>query len=294
MEAVEEVAAPPCRNNTTDLSPIAKGKRTKRLRTHSPIPFTITPPPPTAADHHPPRRSPTSSPVSSEESTTTEEVETARCLILLSRGHFPPLSPKPTSPAAVYGGATKTAGGGACVYTCKTCNRAFPSFQALGGHRASHKKPRNEKRAAMFSDEEDFPSPSMSSFRNRISPNSLSLQLSNISTTATFSAAVKSSPSPRIHECSYCGAEFTSGQALGGHMRKHRGGPILNRSPNNVQLLLPEASIEELELAQSKKPRPGPGPEPGNVNGLSLDLNLPAPEDNHDKQKERPLINCHY
>ena len=28
------------------------------------------------------------------------------------------------------------------VFECKTCNRQFPSFQALGGHRASHKKPR--------------------------------------------------------------------------------------------------------------------------------------------------------
>ncbi|KAM3229385.1 hypothetical protein ACQJBY_060316 [Aegilops geniculata] len=28
------------------------------------------------------------------------------------------------------------------VFECKTCNRRFPSFQALGGHRASHKKPR--------------------------------------------------------------------------------------------------------------------------------------------------------
>ncbi|XP_047956917.1 zinc finger protein ZAT12-like [Salvia hispanica] len=28
------------------------------------------------------------------------------------------------------------------IFTCKTCNRQFPSFQALGGHRASHKKPR--------------------------------------------------------------------------------------------------------------------------------------------------------
>ncbi|CAN6295558.1 unnamed protein product [Urochloa humidicola] len=28
------------------------------------------------------------------------------------------------------------------VFECKTCNRTFPSFQALGGHRASHKKPR--------------------------------------------------------------------------------------------------------------------------------------------------------
>ncbi|KAK1691980.1 hypothetical protein QYE76_008677 [Lolium multiflorum] len=28
------------------------------------------------------------------------------------------------------------------AFTCKTCGRVFPSFQALGGHRASHKKPR--------------------------------------------------------------------------------------------------------------------------------------------------------
>uniref|UniRef100_A0ACD5XK70 Uncharacterized protein n=1 Tax=Avena sativa TaxID=4498 RepID=A0ACD5XK70_AVESA len=28
------------------------------------------------------------------------------------------------------------------VFECKTCNRQFPSFQALGGHGASHKKPR--------------------------------------------------------------------------------------------------------------------------------------------------------
>lgn len=36
-------------------------------------------------------------------------------------------------------------GGGATldrVFECKTCNRRFTSFQALGGHRASHKKPR--------------------------------------------------------------------------------------------------------------------------------------------------------
>ncbi|XBH56804.1 hypothetical protein VPH35_078542 [Triticum aestivum] len=28
------------------------------------------------------------------------------------------------------------------VFECKTCNRRFPSFQALGEHQASHKKPR--------------------------------------------------------------------------------------------------------------------------------------------------------
>ncbi|KAI3472651.1 hypothetical protein Pfo_029170 [Paulownia fortunei] len=290
MEAVEEVAAPPGQNK--DLSPIAKGKRTKRHRPHSPIPFTITPAgygntttTPTH-DNHPLRRSPTVSAASSEESTTTEEVDTARCLILLSRGHFSthpssndnhPQHPKHnsssssrryaeavTNATAAYGGATKAAGGGACVYTCKTCNRAFPSFQALGGHRASHKSPRTRKKPPY-----------------------------NASTT-TFSATLKSSPSPRIHECSYCGAEFTSGQALGGHMRKHRGGPI-SRSSN----LPADASIEELEPEESKKPG----------NGLSLDLNLPAPEDEKEKSLKKqvrssgpvlsttttpPLIDCHY
>lgn len=30
------------------------------------------------------------------------------------------------------------------VFECKTCNRKFSSFQALGGHRASHKRPKLE------------------------------------------------------------------------------------------------------------------------------------------------------
>lgn len=72
------------------------------------------------------------------------------------------------------------------VFECKTCNRQFNSFQALGGHRASHKKPR-------LNDE--------SQDRNQTS------QVAK----------------PKVHECSICGLEFAIGQALGGHMRRHRG-----------------------------------------------------------------------
>lgn len=72
------------------------------------------------------------------------------------------------------------------VFECKTCNRQFSSFQALGGHRASHKKPR-------LSDE--------------------SHQLDR-----NLGAVAK----PKVHECSVCGLEFAIGQALGGHMRRHR------------------------------------------------------------------------
>ncbi|KAJ8542219.1 hypothetical protein K7X08_017085 [Anisodus acutangulus] len=82
------------------------------------------------------------------------------------------------------------------VFECKTCNRQFPSFQALGGHRASHKKPR-------LMGELNFHLP--------ISP-----------------------PKPKPHECSICGLEFPIGQALGGHMRRHRG--MMNENNNNIQV----------------------------------------------------------
>ncbi|KAG6437565.1 hypothetical protein SASPL_102484 [Salvia splendens] len=61
------------------------------------------------------------------EGSDLEDIHTmANCLMLLS------------------GSSSSSSGGGEInrVFECKTCNRQFPSFQALGGHRASHKKPR--------------------------------------------------------------------------------------------------------------------------------------------------------
>ncbi|XP_027342289.1 zinc finger protein ZAT11-like [Abrus precatorius] len=74
------------------------------------------------------------------------------------------------------------------AFKCKTCNRRFSSFQALGGHRASHKKPK-----LMVTD--------LSCHHDRLQ-----------------SPTMK----PRMHPCPVCGLEFAIGQALGGHMRKHR------------------------------------------------------------------------
>lgn len=76
------------------------------------------------------------------------------------------------------------------VFECKTCKRQFSSFQALGGHRASHKKPRLME---MTSDGDDH-------HGSILTP-----------TTKT-----------KTHACSICGLEFGIGQALGGHMRRHR------------------------------------------------------------------------
>ncbi|KAM3398546.1 zinc finger protein ZAT11 [Capsicum galapagoense] len=67
-------------------------------------------------------------------------------------------------------------------FECKTCNKHFPSFQALGGHRASH-----NKRPRLFGE-----------------------------------YLVQTKKNNKIHKCSICCMEFSLGQALGGHMRRHR------------------------------------------------------------------------
>ncbi|CAN1307905.1 Zinc finger protein ZAT5 [Linum perenne] len=97
----------------------------------------------------------------------------ANCLILLAQG---------TAMAAAEG----------FVYQCKTCERCFSSFQALGGHRASHKRPReksNDSKAAAAGKSVD-------------GKGELDLSLGMVNTAAVG----------KVHECSICGAGFSSGQ----------------------------------------------------------------------------------
>ncbi|KAH0667117.1 hypothetical protein KY285_028323 [Solanum tuberosum] len=70
-------------------------------------------------------------------------------------------------------------------FECKTCKRRFSSFQALGGHRTSHKSMKSTIDIGKF-------------------------------------LHGKLSKKRKVHECLICGMEFSMGQALGGHMRRHR------------------------------------------------------------------------
>ncbi|KAK8561955.1 hypothetical protein V6N12_049010 [Hibiscus sabdariffa] len=247
-----------------DQLQIIKGKRTKRPRPVSPLTLAMASSSSTGGES----RSnddlrvfdgasgstttsvefePTESAVAAAAVEEDDEENMAYCLMLLSQGQ----TRKQSEPASSY------------VHRCKTCNRCFPSFQALGGHRASHKKPK------VHHEEDD----NMNT--------ALSLRVTN-------KAAVVSSNGgkSRVHECSICGAEFSSGQALGGHMRRHR-------TPTTTT-----TSAVGTEDLSSKKPR----------TGLQLDLNLPAPEDDHHKEpnfqfasKEKllvfsssSLVGCHY
>nr|KYP60683.1 Zinc finger protein 1 [Cajanus cajan] len=268
MEAPEELK---------DHTNILKGKRTKRVRPQSPIPFSITANSSTGGDgdreeeeedcnnnnlrinnnnnnnNNNSQSSPTTSSAGLQDSTDEEE-DMANCLILLAQGQsrepqrlpaeedggmsYAKYSSRKFLEAATLGSSRA----GYYVYECKTCNRTFPSFQALGGHRASHKKPKammgigQEKKHQLL-------------FNNNKS---------------------------KVHECSICGAEFTSGQALGGHMRRHRA-PVGTAIPAAATTLSFTPLPLEPEEDHPRKKR--------NVLNLDLDLNLPAPEDDQRESK---------
>lgn len=90
------------------------------------------------------------------------------------------------------------------VFKCSVCNKAFSSYQALGGHKASH----SQRKSSSDGEEQ-----------------------SSITTTSTTTTSVSGG---RTHECSICHKCFPSGQALGGHKRCHYEGPIGNTSHRGV------------------------------------------------------------
>jgi len=227
-----------------------------------------------------------------------EEEDMANCLILLAQGRGG-RDPLHHNHKELCDDVKTEKGGNKIefyVYECKTCNRTFPSFQALGGHRASHKKPKvEEKKSPPPSLPPPPPSSSSQVFsfeetkqnQMKTSP-SVSLQLGCGNNRGGLNFHGNKS---KIHECSICGSEFTSGQALGGHMRRHRSSNNNNNTNTVVQTTTSDGGVEV-------KPR----------NVLELDLNLPAPEDDHRESKFQfpgnqnsmmlsaapALVGCHY
>ena len=111
-------------------------------------------------------------------------------------------------------------------FECKTCNKRFSSFQALGGHRAGHKKPKltvDQKVVKQYLTKEGT----------------------------------------QAHECTICGQSFGTGQALGGHMRRHRSSmmvepselispvihdmPVLKRCSSSKRVLSLDLNLTPLE-----------------------------------------------
>ncbi|KAK1677027.1 hypothetical protein QYE76_037875 [Lolium multiflorum] len=313
---------------------VCKGKRSKRQRVHAA-------PPPPPADVAIAEAESSSSSVAEDDGwlssgvdqeaasgcVTEEEEDMALCLMLLARGGRAGSSSSSSStllavaPDAADSTATAAkegkfrsrrpadgagAGAGEFVYECRTCGRCFPSFQALGGHRTSHKKPRpllpptpqltttatatttnEKKRPRPPAAEVKTPSPAANAIADpmvlRIPATPHKHEPAVVTATGVTSGASRQQQGSRVHECSMCGAEFASGQALGGHMRRHR--PLLPASS------LCAAAKEDDEVGATRKEK----------SFLELDLNMPAPCDDASVDTtstvsftSAAVVDCHY
>ncbi|KAK4354232.1 hypothetical protein RND71_026426 [Anisodus tanguticus] len=130
-------------------------------------------------------------------------------------------------------------------FKCTSCNKTFHSYQALGGHKASHKN----LKAILH-------------LHNQAAHSKL---IKNCSSDITIDESGQKVEANHVtkkkkeHECPICFKIFQSGQALGGHKRSH---------------LIAEAKNNGIRAVEIQKPIP-------EMRGF-LDLNLPAPvEEEH-------------
>ncbi|CAD6204133.1 unnamed protein product [Miscanthus lutarioriparius] len=87
-------------------------------------------------------------------------------------------------------------------FRCAVCGRAFASYQALGGHKSSHRKPPTPEQYAAT-----LATPASGGDFDE--------------TTASSGSAGGGAASGGSHQCTICRRGFATGQALGGHKRCH-------------------------------------------------------------------------
>lgn len=172
-------------------------------------------------------------PVSSISEVTSEE-DLALCLMMMSRDKW-----NTKFEVEIDGSSTRST---KKKYKCDTCNRVFRSYQALGGHRASHKKFRG-------CDYQPHQQTSSNLNHKLLSNNEDDNYQDNNDDDKDLNELEK-----KVHECPVCFRVFASGQALGGHKRSH----VIAPSPKKV------ISCNT------------------NYNESLIDLNLPAPVDDED------------
>ncbi|KAK9734856.1 hypothetical protein RND81_04G167900 [Saponaria officinalis] len=129
---------------------------------------------------------------------------------------------------------------GQCTFACKTCGKKFNSFQALGGHCASHRR--------------------------------------QSSVTVGGSGDSLAEAKPKRHACSVCKVEFPTGQALGGHMRRHRG-VVVPAVTGERSSITTDASVDNSDGKKRKnkdvsEEEVGPVIKNSSSKRVCLDLNL--------------------
>ncbi|KAA8515908.1 hypothetical protein F0562_019087 [Nyssa sinensis] len=214
----------------------------------------------------------------------TEEEDLAKCLIMLSKARVDPFVAEPEESCAsaskeeerrnpVAFGAPlasrpvpfdKAKGVAKGLFECKACKKVFNSHQALGGHRASHKKVKGcfAARLDHLDDslaDEDVITQEELFVPSKSTPN---FQFDNGNNASLAGVSRRKS---KVHECSICHRIFSSGQALGGHKRCHW---LTSNSPETSKF---HHIHEQMENIHERRPKLR--------KSERLDLNLPAPAD---------------
>ncbi|KAH7550728.1 hypothetical protein ACOSQ2_024057 [Xanthoceras sorbifolium] len=149
-------------------------------------------------------------------------------------------------------------------FECTTCNKIFHSYQALGGHRASHKKIKGCFASKINSNENSIeteispPDPTAADHSKLVKSTTNENSIDHLVVPDCDDRADQTStygPKKR-HECPICLKVFSSGQALGGHKRSHLVHHVTEARSNSTIV------IEKPPMPEIRK---------------FLDLNLPAP-----------------
>ncbi|XP_038983890.1 zinc finger protein ZAT1-like [Phoenix dactylifera] len=139
-------------------------------------------------------------------------------------------------------------------YLCTACNKSFSTHQALGGHTASHNKGKSNA---------------------GVEEAKLAQAEGNLIGQSGGSAMKVSE-----HRCKICSLVFPTGQALGGHMRKHWTGPENVAAPSsseNGKKANQTSSSSENATKATQPSSPSENAPKAEHRYLDIDINEPAP-----------------
>ncbi|KAE8726161.1 putative F-box protein [Hibiscus syriacus] len=229
---------------------------------------------------------------------SSEDEDLANCLMMLSNAAVDPFVAEPEescasaskeeerrntmnfiAPIACRIPMEKAKGVAKRLFECKACKKVFNSHQALGGHRASHKKVKGCFAARLDRmDDSQAHEEHDDITHEEFLPTKSRTPLQFDQGTSTTPLASTSKRKSKVHECSICHRIFSSGQALGGHKRCHW---ITLNSPDTSSLpkfhQFEDNRIEQVQQRSKFNDKSDPV-------DLKLDLNLPAPADDHVRQ----------
>lgn len=168
-------------------------------------------------------------------------------------------------------------------FQCKACKKVFSSHQALGGHRASHKKVKGcfaSKIEGNVNDEENTAADDQES----VGDEQDTLLLPPEPDAAKPSTPAAPRKRAKMHECSVCRRVFASGQALGGHKRCHWLTTSTDNAfiPNFTDFQYDHRTQQLCKKPIFTKPQHHHDLHQDHDHQLDLNLNLP-PASHHDK-----------